>query len=209
MKLVCVARGAGVRLSSIPRASIAVLACLMLTAACSSSKKTPSGPIATSAGSSVTSSSAAPSPTPSSSAPLSPFEADAAVVALRAWARQSAMDFNNGQNYTDPALTALETPAFAARAHQIYDEYVGTTFPGPFPLAPQMVRVTTPTQRLVDVCALDEGWAQDPATKLPAKAKVVDPSTFYLALSDGKWLVDGSTSGTFSCATVNVPTQTW
>jgi hypothetical protein len=183
--------------------------CLLLLAACGSSAKSNPSPGGSSS-STASSAQASPSSSPSSSAPLSPFESDPAVVALRAWARQSALDFNNGQNYTDPALLALETSAEAPRTHLGYDEYIGTTFPGPLPLAPQAVRPLTPTAKQIDACSLDEGWAVDPTTKVAAKARVVDAVTFDMVLSNGKWLLDGASDvSTFSCATVEVPTQTW
>ncbi len=198
--------------SIIAVASLAVAA--MSMAACSSGnspKAKPADP-STSASSSSSSSSPTPSPTPSTSAPLSPFEADPAVVALRAWASQSAKDFNAGQTFTDPALTALETAAFVPITAETYasDAAAGLHYPGPLPLSPQSVTVVSPTEHDVNACVVGTGFAVDPKTGAASGALTVVPSIFKLVLVDGAWKLNAiPPTAPFSCATVRVPEQTW
>ena len=198
------------RVSLTARASIAVLVCVTLTVACSSGKKTPPASTTSSAGSSVTSSSAAPSPTPSSSAPLSPFEADPAVVALRAWSSQVAKDFNAGQTFTDPALLKLETPSFATTvaAQFASDAAAHLTYPGPLPFQPTSVAPTSPTVHVIAACVVADGFATAASGQPPNPLKVVSVN-FNMALTDGTWKVDTSPDGTFDCSTTKVATQTW
>lgn len=123
------------------RASLATLGAfaMLLTAACGddSPAAQPLAPTPTSAGSAKASGSPSPSPSfspsPSTSpAPLSPFEADPAVIALRIFSLQAALAVNAG-DLGFPALNAVSTPNRQAETQRSFASDLGGYVPGPFP----------------------------------------------------------------------------
>lgn len=152
-----------------------------------------------------TTSSATPTPSPSSTAPLSKFENDPAVKALRAWAAEAARTVNAGK-YTSPALQALMTRNFAATMKNVLGSDVGLRYAGPIPFTPLSVRVVSPTRRDVKMCVVLTGYAVDPRTGKPA-ARTVGPADTSAVLANGKWLVSRFDTGSFSCRGVKIEEQ--
>jgi hypothetical protein len=190
-------------------ASAALL--VVVAAGCTSSSKPSAAPVSpsTSAVTSPSVSSSAPAPSPTATKPLSPFEADPAVMALRAWAAEAARTVNTGK-YDSPALDQLMTPAFAKGIKAILGEDVGLTYPGPIPLQPVGVEVTNAHARVVKVCDMYEGFARSPKTKRPARAAKIAAADVYVASNSGRWLVDDLTLASgFSCKGVKVARPTW
>jgi hypothetical protein len=181
--------------------SAAVVAGAVLLAGCSSSSKASNVQPGTQSG---TKPSLSASPSPTAAAPLSPFEDDPAVKALRAWAAQSAVDINAGV-YTDPKLDAMMTPQFAPQMKQIAGSEVGHHYPGPVPFVPISAVSLTDKARSFNLCLLAGGFALNPQTRQPADPYEVDPMIGEARLVQDKWLVSNFYPGTFSCAGVHVP----
>jgi len=138
------------------RASLITLGAfaMLLTAACGddSPAAQPLAPTPTSAGSAT----ASPAPSPTR-APLSPFEADPAVIALRTLALESANAVNAG-NLAFPALVAVSTPNRLQEATRALGTDIGGFAPGPYPLTPLDVLVVSQTERRIPLCTLTTGW---------------------------------------------------
>lgn len=139
------------------------------------------------------------------SKPLSRFEADAAVRALRAWARQAALTINKGK-FDGPALDALMTPKLRRSMKQILGNSVGYRYPGPLPFTPAAVRRSSPTERHVDACFVTDGYALDPKTGKRSGRHHVTAIAAQLRRSDGVWRLDVFAAGEFSCRGVHIPT---
>ena len=193
---------------------VAALTAFVVAAACTSSSKpsrsdTPLGS-SSSATLSPTPTPVTPKPSPTKSAPLSRFEADPAVAAMRAWSAQVAKDVNAGGKFNDPALLVLETKKFASQVRSIIGTDVGTYYPGPAPFTPLAVTVVSPTERKIKMCIVSTGFAQNSKTHKPAKKLKLLPSEAVMPLVSGDWKLDSLTQApTTSCAGVKVPMPTW
>jgi hypothetical protein len=180
--------------------------------ACSSSsapKQTPVGSTTPSTPpSSSASSTPAPSSSPSKTVPLSPFEDDPAVKALRTWANQAAKTVNTGK-YDDASLNKLMTPAFAKTMKVILGGEVKYRYPGPVPFLPISVSVVSPTVHNVKACFVTNGFSLNRRTGKPAETFKLHPIDTGAQLVSGVWLVSHFYGGTFSCSSVRVPRPTW
>jgi hypothetical protein len=191
--------------------SVAVVGALAL-AACSGGSKPRVAPAAASSSAASTTASSSPVPSPSTSAPLSPFETQAPVIALRNWAAAATKAYNASQNYSDPSLVALEEPSFVSVTSTLYadDAKSGLTYPGPLPFTPIAVASPSPTEASISTCVVGQGFAVSPATQKPIAALTVLPVTFSETLTNGAWLLSGiANATTYSCTNVVPAEQAW
>lgn len=148
-------------------------------------------------------------PTPSpTAAPLSKFENDPGVKALRAFAAQAARTLTSG-HAIDAKLNALVTPAFAKVLPGIVETEVGKIYPGPNPFTPVKITSATPTQRNVNVCWVAAGWSLDPKTHKVAEKYQVVPVAVTTTKSGNQWRVAKFADGNFSCLGVKIVKQKW
>jgi len=140
--------------------------------------------------------------------PLSPFEDDPAVKALRKWADQAAKTVNTGR-YNSAALSALMTAALAKTMKNILGREVTYRYPGPVPFLPISVSAVNPTFHDVKACFVTSGFSLNRKTGKPAQAFKVSPVDAGAQLVSGQWLVSRIDGATFSCSSVRVPRPTW
>jgi hypothetical protein len=179
-----------------------------LVAGCTSSATPKASPLpgsTTAPSSTPVSTSASPSPSPT---PLSPYEADPAVQALRAWAAQAARTVNSGK-YDDAALDALMTPQLAKTMKHVLGTEVGHRYPGPIPFTPVRVTVVNASNRDVRLCVVSDGFSINPKTGKPFAKFHVAPIDAGAVSSGGKWLVAKFDVGSFSCSGVRVKEVRW
>lgn len=160
----------------------------------------------------ATSSSAAPStsttPRPKPT-PLSPFEADPAVQAMRKFFYVGARTVNEG-HYTSPALHALITSVLAREIKQVFGPDVGGYYPGPVPFQPVGVTVISSTRRDIRGCLLANGWAQNRKTHEPLRAYQVIGARTQANKVSGRWLMGALPADkNIRCSNVKVQTQRW
>lgn len=130
-----------------------------------------------------------PSPSPART-PLSRFEDRPEVRVLRTWGLAYAKAINAG-NRQYPTLRPLMTGSgFQGLVKYIAPDDEGLYYPGPVPFTPTAVKGAGGTAR-VPACTWTQGWAQDPATKKPARPKQVRSSYFTVQREDGRWKVSG------------------
>jgi len=186
----------------------AVIASAALVACTSSAKpkQTPLG--STSAPSTLTTPATTPTPSPTTTVPLSPFEDDPAVKALRTWAIQAAKTVNTGK-YDDASLNKLMTPDFAKTMKVILGGEVKYRYPGPVPFLPISVSALSPTVRNVKACFVTNGFSLNRKTGKPAEAFKLHPIDTGAQLVSGVWVVSHFYGGTFSCSSAKVPRPTW
>ena len=197
------------------RVGVVLVVSATMLAACTSSgpakqSASPSSP-APSTSSVITSATPTPTPTPtpSSTAPLSPFEQDPAVKAMRAWAAQAARTVNSG-HYNDAALSALMTAGLGKTMRHVFNGDVGLYYPGPLPFTPVSVKVVSATERDMRLCVVGTGFAEKRTTHRPAEALKVLPINAAAVLSSGRWLISKQdTASDFSCSRVAVARPRW
>jgi hypothetical protein len=198
-------------------AAVAALAAFTVCAlaACSSSKPgaqpvsstpPPTSAAPTSSSSAPTATQASPTPTPTKA--LSPYEADPAVKALRAWAAQVGRTVNHGK-YDDAALDALMTPSMPKTMKNVAGGEIGHRYPGPLPFTPTRVTVTGSTERDVRICIVGGGYSLNPKTGKPFSAHHVQAVDAAATLSGGRWLVSQFYAGSFSCVGVQIAEPSW
>jgi hypothetical protein len=196
--------------------AIAGCALVALVAGCTSSGGGPSGssppgplPATDSSTGVPTTSSTSPTPTPSKSTPLSRFEGDPGVAALRDFAAASARTINSGR-YISPQLRTLMTPTVAKEMKQTNGPDVGLHYPGPVPFTPLRVAVTSTTSRRIDACWVSTGFAQKPQANKPAKPLKLIAVRSEETMTHGKWLLSVLLAvDSFSCRGVHVPMPTF
>jgi hypothetical protein len=175
-------------------------------AAQQSSSTTTSSPAPT-----ATTSTASPSPTSSAThppAPLSPYEADPAVRALRVWAAAAARAINAGR-ITSPAFDAAMTAGLRATVRNLTGGEQGHQYPGPLPFTPTRVQVRSGTERDVRLCVLVAGYSLNPRTHKPFDKRRVQAVDAAAVRQGGLWLVSQFNTGSFSCAGVRIKEPTW
>jgi hypothetical protein len=199
-------------------ACVGALVLVALSAACSSSGS--SSPPSSTLGSTTahtptsvaptTTSPSTPAASTSTSAapPLSKFESDPGVQALRAFAAQAARTLSSG-HITDPKLDALMTPAFGKLLKSVAGSEVGRIYPGPNPFTPMKVTHITPNRREVDVCWVAAGWSLDPKTHKVAEKYRVAPIAAATTRSGQRWLVSQFQQAGFSCKGVKIVKKRW
>lgn len=192
--------GSGAAAASAPAATGAVAA-------------TPSGSPTTTTAAPTTTAVATTSAAPTTAAtkpgkPLSPYEADPGVTAMRAWAAQFANTVNAG-HVTDPALNALMTPQLAAEMQKITGGEQGHRYPGPLPFTPERVVVTSATARYLPLCVVVDGFSINPKTHKPYGPRTIRSMAGRALVYQGRWVVSAFDTATFSCKGVKVPEPTW
>ena len=118
---------------------------------------------------------------------------DPAVKALRAWFAEAARTVNKGSD-DSPALDKLMTGTFRLRMPHVLGDDVGLHYPGPIPYEVESVSTPSPGQRLVEICAVFQGFAEDAKTHEPAAALSIQPAVVRLVTNKGQWLVNELTS---------------
>jgi hypothetical protein len=182
----------------------------VVAAGCTSSSKPSAAPVSpsTSAVTSSSVSSSAPAPSPTATKPLSPFEADPAVMALRAWAAEFGRTINTG-HYDSAALDALMTSQMRSGMKAIGGGEVGHRYPGPLPFTPIGVTVTSSTTRDVQICIVAGGYSLNPKTGKPFSKYRKLATAAGAVLSHGRWLVSKFGDAKFSCASVTISEPSW
>lgn len=188
-------------------AVLAAAACSSSSPAAQSSQLPPSVQPTTPAVSTPAGSTPAPSPS-SSAKPLSAFENDPAVKALRAWAAQAARTVNSG-HYTDKALQALMTPALAKTMPHVLGDLVGQYMPGPLPFTPTSVKRVSAQERYVEGCMLTNGFGIDRKTGKVMHKRRVQALDAGAHLSNGVWKADALYNGKTDCKAVAIREQKW
>jgi hypothetical protein len=184
------------------------------TAAPASTSAQTAAPSATTSGPpppSATTTTAAPTTTakPTKAAkPLSPFEADPGLHAMRLWAAQLAKTINAG-HVDDAQLDALMTPQLAAKIKNIDGGEQGHLEPGPLPFTPLKVEVVSDTARYIPLCIVSNGFSLNPKTHKPYGAKEVLPVTGRALVYQGRWRVSAFDPATFSCKGVKIAEPKW
>jgi hypothetical protein len=184
---------------------------LVALAGCTSSgadtaASTPPGPLPATSTPTTDATTPTPStPASSSSAPLSHFEADPGVQALREWADVAAQTINSG-HYISDRLRQLMTATVAKEMKRTMGTDVGLHYPGPIPFTPVRVGVTSTTSRQIDACFVSSGFARKPRSEKPAKPLKIIAVRTEETQTSGRWLLAGLVStNSFSCAGVQVP----
>jgi hypothetical protein len=166
------------------------------------------GASSASAPSTTAPSSTSPTPSPSQAKPLSPFEHDPAVSALRTWAAQVGRTINKGK-INDVDLQALMTPNLSGSMRALSGGEIGHTYPGPLPFTPTRVTVGSASSRDVHICIVAGGYSLNPKTGKPFSKYRKQAIDAGAALSNGRWLVSKFVLATFSCSSVKIPEPTW
>jgi hypothetical protein len=145
----------------------------------------------------------APKPKPTKTlAPLSRFEGEPVVKALRVFAAVSGRAVNaNSLNYK-PWLALMTPYGRKTRAYYIKED-LGMRYPGPLPFTPTAVKVTGSTAT-VKACVWVQGWGLNRKTGKPARARRIVPAAFYVRKSGGAWLFDAMTIKPSTCSGVSV-----
>lgn len=186
-------------------AAVAVL--LLAVAGCSGSSKPAQGPVSSVSSSAPAPTATTPTPTPTQSKPLSAYESDPAVKALRQWAVVAAQTVNSGHD-DSAALNKLMTPTEPKYIHYVLND-VGMHYPGPLPFTPLRLASPTTAERDIYACFLATGFAVDPKTGKPEAYKPL-PSKVVMQLSGGRWLFGGLfVDKSVSCSGVHVPEVKW
>jgi hypothetical protein len=178
---------------------VAALVLVGALVGCSSSDPTVSPPTAAPQSPSVAPTTAAPSPSVSK-APLSPYENDPAVKALRKFYAAVSKAIN-ARNLRLPELDAWSTPRRQLRNAVLFKTELGLRAPGPLPFTPLGVRSNGANSRSVLICAMD-GFNVDPKTGKPTRPRVLLPGQATLVRDGGRWKVDFLVKAKFSCAGV-------
>ncbi len=158
----------------------------------------------------VESSSDTPDPSPSASPttrPLSRFEGRPPVKATRAFAAGIGRAVNKGDDQLR-GMSRLLTANGQAVLPEGAAEDAGLYYPGPLPFTPLRVKTDGPRSTVV-ACVMGDGWAQDRASKLPARALNVIPIEFRLVKVDGRWKIDDAVPTGQDCRSVNVKGVPW
>lgn len=156
-----------------------------------------------------------PTPTPTVSLPLSAFEEDPAVRAMREHLRAYALGVNAGPQ-PDPATADLVATSTATRLGALpglMGDEAGLEYPGPVPWTPTEMVVDSPERKDFLGCLYNGGYAVDPATGEPREALQVEPSAAVVVLQEGVWKVDGLYDENLpaipDCTAVTVQEEPW
>jgi hypothetical protein len=190
----------------------APLAALTLfgAAACGSGDSA-AGPAPFTSSPTTTAPTTAPSKTPTSESsaadPLSEFEGDLAVKALRTFAAAVGTSINDD----DPSLKAAWS-VMTAHGRTVFQQVAASDvklfYPGPLPITPTRVQHEGATAR-ISSCVWLSGWGQDPKTKLPAHGREVGPIAWVLHREGGAWKVDDQVYVNIDCSKVSVKGVAW
>jgi hypothetical protein len=180
---------------------VAALVLVGALAACSSSDPTVSPPTAAPQSANVApTTSASPSV---STTPLSPYENDPGVKALRKYYAAVSKAIN-ARNLRLPELDAWSTPRIQRQNEVGLKSELGLHAPGPVRFTPVGVRSNGSNTRSVLFCVLNEGFDVDPKTGKPRHPREILAGQATLVRDSGRWKVDYLVKATFSCAGVPV-----
>ena len=194
---------------ALPAGAVVALAVLALTG-CGADRPTTAPPTAAppSTGASTPSLPPPPSATPTPvDQPLSAFEADPAVQALRAFYVAAAQALN-ADDFSLPSLRTVSTAARAERNAADFAVDRGGYVPGPTPFTPVGVQVASATRRVVAFCGLEAGWVLTAPGGRPTQAEVVSAGEVALVLDQGVWKVDRISKTSTPCAGVPIQRRT-
>lgn len=157
---------------------------------------------------STTSATSSPSPTKTEE-PLSEFEDEAPVKAVRKWATAVGQAVNERQR-TMESVGAWATPSGVDVSRRVYasDLDAGYEWPGPQPFTP--VRVSTDGGSATMVgCFLSSGWSRDPKSGKRVAKREVDAFRFELARRGKRWKVSDISNAPADCSGVEVKGVRW
>jgi hypothetical protein len=156
---------------------------------------------------STSESSPSPSPTKTEE-PLSEFEDEPQVKAVREFLELSALAVNRGDEQMSNARGVMTARGADVLPSTIARD-VGLYYPGPVPFTPTSVRVDA-KEATVPGCVLADGFAKknEKAGK-PARKRQVIAVNFGLVKVDGTWKVDSAKPGALACKGVEVEAVTW
>jgi len=182
-------------------------AVLLATAGCGSDG-TAAGPAPTSG--TPTTASSTPTTTPPAPAPTEPplsrFEDEPAVKAIREW----AIILGKGIPKADlSGLSRVSTGEALSATKAGFDGDFGNEWPGPQPLTPVVVK-RAGQRTTVDLCYLAKGWSLDPKTHTPVAAKrLVEAARFTVRDRGGRWLITSIYSSEIDCSDIPVKGVAW
>lgn len=152
--------------------------------------------------------SASPKASPSpSERPLSRFEDDPAVQALRDFAAAIGKSVNDG----DPKLTAANpwmTKAGRARFRKIVDTK-NAYYPGPLPFTPVRVTGTSDRRQVIRACFQTDGWAQNRKTRIPLEKVTYESADFVVVKQRGRLRFKEAYEANIDCSEVKVVGIPW
>ena len=192
--------------------AVPLAALTLLGAAACGSGDSAAGPAPLTSSPTTTPPTAAPSTTaPTSEAPaadpLSEFEGDPAVKALRRFAAAIGESVNDN----DASLRAA-WPVLTRHGRRVFQDAAASDiklfYPGPLPLTPTRVEHAGATTRVLS-CVWVSGWGQEPKTKLPADGRELAPITWVLRREGGDWKVDEQVFADIDCSKVPVKGVAW
>lgn len=186
-----------------------IAAVVLLSGAACGSDDTSAEPAPESGSSTTAASSPTPTPTETetpTTAPLSPYENDAAVKVVREWAVILGKGVPQGNL---SRLSKVSTGEALSATKSGFDGDFGNEWPGPQPLTPVVVKRSGATTT-VDLCYLAKGWSQDPKTHAPVSGKrLVEPARFTLEKRAGRWLITTIYSSDIDCSDIPVKGVSW
>jgi hypothetical protein len=148
-------------------------------------------------------------PTPTPKPRLSRFEGGPQVRALRRWAAAYGKAINAGDTAYPTMRPLMTDTGFQGLVKYLAPDDEGLHYPGPLPFTPTAVQGAA-AAATVPACTWVQGWAQNPASKRPARPKQIAPSRFTLERVGGKWKVSGFYIDEGNqCARITVKGVTW
>lgn len=139
--------------------------------------------------------------------PLSRFEDQAPVKAVRTWLAAAARAVNAGDVRVRGAAGVLSAEGRRSMPGTLSDDR-GRYYPGPMPFTPTRVDVTGATAKVYG-CLTGDGFAEDRATHRPARGRKVLPVQFWLSRDGGHWRIDNLYDAAVACRRVRVVDVKW
>jgi hypothetical protein len=200
------------RISASHALAAPLAALILLGAAACGSGDSAAGPAPLTSTPTTTAPTTAPPTTPATSEapeanPLSRFEDDPAVKALRTFAASVGTSIND-----DDASLKAAWPVMTVHGRTVFQQVAASDvrlfYPGPLPITPTRVQHEGATTR-INSCVWLAGWGQDPKTKLPADGRKVGPIAWVLHRQAGVWKVDDQVFVNIDCSKVSVKGVAW
>lgn len=157
----------------------------------------------------TTSPSASPSASRSASAePLSPYEGDPAVKALRLHYLGAALGINR-KNMHNKQLKDSSTARRYGVMTQLAKPEFGTYYPGPNPFTPLDVTRVSATERKVVFCGVETGWTLNRKGGKPVAKRTLSSLEGTIVRQQGRWRVSQLLYRKDSCTGVEIPEVFW
>lgn len=191
-------------------AAVAGMAVLALAACTGGDDPPPSTSTSTTSGSGTTTPSSTTTAAPSTTAlpPLSRFEDDPRVKAVRMFAYEYGKAVNAKSANYKPWLATMSPAGQAVRKDFIQGD-LGYQYPGPVPFTPVALQGSGSPSKVI-ACMQITGFSLNPKTNQPAEKTSIDPVYVKVSKVKGAWKVDtiGDQAGT-SCSKTKVVGRAW